>query len=431
MNFNTTGSGSFYGWKNVIVSSFFGFICMYAMFFLSLCVPFWEKEFGWSHQGMGYANTVFSIIVGLGYIFGGIFVAKYGARRSIVIGSLIFIAGFLILQFQSKIWHLYLGYGVVIGIGGSLASILALTTLINDWFVKRRSLALGIVMASSGIGGVVLNKLTTLLNFGVGWRTTALLACGLFFVFGVIIQGLFLRNKPEDLGQVPDGVAPSESVEPEIESSGSHRIAVDFTVKEAFQTGTLWLIMAYYILLMMSFQGVTTFALDYFLLIGISPANAGWIMSITPGVTVVGNLLVGFLGLRYNIHRLAIIGFIPVVISIIILAFFQSFLMICLYAILIGIGLGINMVAMFNLLANYFGAKHYPKILGYFSPGWAIFAGFGAPLTGYIYDKTQSYVIAWQIFMVFLFIALVCLIFAKPPVHPSQKQGTAGVPVEP
>ena len=186
---------------------------------------------------------------------------------------------------------------------------------------------MGIVMASSGIGGVVLNKLTTELNFSVGWRTTALLACGLFFVFGVIIQGLFLRNKPEDLDQIPDGAASSEPVGPEIKSSASHRIVVDFTVKEAFQTRTLWLIMAYYILLMMSFQGVTTFALDYFLTIGISPANAGWIMSIMPGVTVVGNLLVGFLGLRYNIHRLAIIGFIPVVISVIILAFFQSLTM--------------------------------------------------------------------------------------------------------
>ena len=132
MNSNALGSGSFYGWKNVKVVSFFGFICMYALYFLSLCIPLWEKEFGWSHEGMGYANTIFSIIIGLGYMLGGIFVAKYGARRSIVIGSFILMGGFVVLQFQSKIWHLYLGYGVIIGIGGSLASVLALTILIIE-----------------------------------------------------------------------------------------------------------------------------------------------------------------------------------------------------------------------------------------------------------------------------------------------------------
>ena len=45
-------------------------------------------------------------------------------------------------------------------------------------------------------------------------------------------------------------------------------------------------------------------------------------------------------------------------------------------------------------------------------------------------DKTQNYVIAWQIFVVLLSIALVCLLFAKPPVHPSLKEGAEGAPVE-
>ena len=429
MNSDTMASGSFYGWKNVTVVSVFGFICMFALFFLSLCIPLWDKELGWSHQAMGWANTVFSIVMGLGHICAGIFVAKYGSRWAIVIGSFIVMGGFIILSFQSQLWHLYLGYGIIIGIGGSLASLMALTTIVNNWFVKRRSLALSIVMASSGLGGVFLIKLANWLNFNVGWRTTALIFCGVFFVCGVIIQGLFLRNKPEDLDQVPDGVVTSEPVEPEpvIENSASYSIVVDFTAKEAFQTLTLWLLMVYYILLMFCFQGLGTFTFDYFIEIGIPPVKASWIISIGPGVMVVGNLLVGFIGLRYNIHRLAIIGFIPVVLSVIILASFQSLFMIYIHAVLLGIGLGINMVAVINLLANYFGAKHYPKIFGYLAPGWSILAGLGAPVTGFIYDKTQNYGIAWQIFVVLLLIALVCLLFAKPPVHPSLKQGAEGV----
>lgn len=80
------------------------------------------------------------------------------------------------------------------------------------------------------------------------------------------------------------------------------------------------------------------------------------------------------------------------------------------------------MVAMMNLLANYYGAKNYPVILGYLAPVWSFPAAFGAPFAGDIRDTMGSYIPAWKIFVVLLIVGFVCLVFSKPPKHPSLRE---------
>jgi OFA family oxalate/formate antiporter-like MFS transporter len=101
----------------------------------------------------------------------------------------------------------------------------------------------------------------------------------------------------------------------------------------------------------------------------------------------------------------------------VVLVYANSITMILIYTVLTYIGTGANMLAMMNLLANYYGAKNFPVILGYFAPCWSIPASLGAPFAGYIRDTMGSYIPVWKVFVVLLIIALVCLIFAKPPKH--------------
>jgi MFS family permease len=137
---------------------------------------------------------------------------------------------------------------------------------------------------------------------------------------------------------------------------------------------------------------------------------------------VFSQLITGVLGLKIEMHKLAVFGFILVVIGMVILVYANSVTMILIYTFLTYIGSGANMLAMMNLLANYYGAKNFPVILGYFAPCWSLPASLGAPFAGYIRDTTGSYILAWKIFVVLLLFALVCLIFAKPPKHPSLKK---------
>jgi MFS family permease len=88
----------------------------------------------------------------------------------------------------------------------------------------------------------------------------------------------------------------------------------------------------------------------------------------------------------------------------------------------LGIGFGIQSIVMGNLFPNYFGVSEFPKIMGFTMPFNIIISSFGAPVAGFIHGKTGSYIPAFQLSIVLLAVALICIVLAKPPIHPSLKQ---------
>ena len=414
----------FYGWKNVGVGVVFGFSIALVFYTFTLFLPFWVDEFGWSRQNISYAATLFSIIRGLNYVFVGHFIAKYGSRRAIVFGVLIMIGGLIILAFQSSLWLVYLGYGVLVGIGISLGSIFALTTMVNNWFIKKRSLALSMTTSSMALGGMILIPILMKFIDTIGWRLAYLISAATLFMTGCILAGLFLKDKPEDMGQVPDGIVDSEpeEVENSAPTSNIYRTPVEFTAKEAFKTRTMWFFMIFFILFMFTANAKLTHAAAFYLDVGLTAGQVGLFVGLASGIMVFSQLVTGVLGLKIEMHRLAIYGFVLVVIGMIVLVYANSITMILIYTVLTYIGTGANILAMMNLLANYYGAKNFPVILGYFAPCWSIPASLGPPFAGYIRDTMGSYVPAWKCFVVLLIIALICLFFAKPPKHWSLKE---------
>jgi len=59
---------------------------------------------------------------------------------------------------------------------------------------------------------------TMILINHVGWRQTYLVFSAVILVLGVIIPSIIIRNRPEDLGQAPDGIAGTDSAGPDIAS---------------------------------------------------------------------------------------------------------------------------------------------------------------------------------------------------------------------
>ena len=91
------------------------------------------------------------------------------------------------------------------------------------------------------------------------------------------------------------------------------------------------------------------------------------------------------------------------------------------YAVIYGMSQGIQSVAMGNLFPDYFGRTEFPKIMGYTMPFNTFISSLGAPVTGYIRDISGSYMPAFKILLVLLAVSFFCILFAKPPKHPSLK----------
>lgn len=418
------GKDGFYGWVNLAVMAVFYIVVTLMMVAFGVFLPFWVKEFGWGRGMISVAQTITMILSGVAAPLVGIFIFKQGARKAIVVGNLMCVVGLGMLGLMTRLWELYLWSGIVIGLGMSIGGMLAMMTVINNWFVMKRSIALAVSMASMGLSGLVFTPALMSLIHTVGWRRSYMIIAALTFFLCVVLPGILIRNKPEDLGQVPDGPAsakPGKQEKADNRYNKLYRTPVDFTAREAMRTRCLWLLVAYGTLQFFVSGGLMTHQITFLFDIGIAPNTAAIAAGLLGAVMSISQLGIGFLGLRFRMHSLAVISMLIAILGFVVLIFTRSLPLVFTYSAILGIAFGIQSIAMGNLFPDYFGRSEFPKIMGFTSPITLIVSGFGAPITGFIRDATGSYIPAFQLSLGILIVAFFCILFAKPPMHPSLK----------
>lgn len=428
MALKVTSKDGFYGWINLAVVFFFYIAMMLMLSCFTVFLPSWLDEFKWSAGSASGSQQTGMILSGLAAPFVGRYIMKRGTKRAIILGNVLNVAGLLLLARQNHMWQLYLGNGVLIGMGLAIGGMLAIMTVINNWFILKRSIALAVSMASMGLSGSVMIPTLIKLIDSIGWRDTYLLIAAVVTVFCIIIPGIFLRNKPEDLGQVPDGPSSRKSGAASMEKlvhENLYKTPVEFTAREAMRTRALWLLVAYGTLQFFTLNIMMTQHLNFLYNIGISQNVAGWAVGSFNAIMAFSQLGIGFLGLRFKMHYLAIIAMAIGVAGfgcLLIAAAFTEFpILVFIYCALLGIGFGIQSIAMGNLFPDYFGRTEFPKIMGYTMPITILISSFGPTTAGIILDKTGSYSFAFQLCLGVTIVGLICIVLARPPAHPSLK----------
>jgi MFS family permease len=247
----------------------------------------------------------------------------------------------------------------------------------------------------------------------------------MIFLLLVILPSLLVVNKPEDLGQVPDGIQTDAGKGLSPNRRDLYGTPVDFTAAEAIRTPAFWYLTILATTFMMGIQGFMLHQVAYLLDINISSAVAATVYSLFVGVSTTGRLGMGFLGIRFPTKSLAILAMLLLISGMTILLWAKTLPIILLYNSLIGLGLGGTYVAIMNLMPLYFGKTYYPQIIGFALPFSTVIGSVGSPLTGWIRDTTGSYRSAWELAILILTIGLISLILARPPVHPSLRETRA------
>jgi len=425
MSTSLTGEKGFYGWINLAVTSVMGVAGGLYIVSFGYFLPFLVQEFGWNRGTASYAASINMIVMGICGPLAGIFVVKYGARRALVLGNLMGCAGFFLLSFHNRMWELYLAYGILVGVGAGFGGLLASTTVLNNWFVRRRSLVLGICLGAGGLGGIFMGPALMEFINTQGWRTTYVAMAAMILLVSVILPACLIRNKPQDMGQAPDGpggaLSKSVSSKPGRQKAG-YKTPVDFTASEAMHTLCLWLLIAYFCMNMTAMGALMTHMIAHLLDIGIKSAVAALALGLLSGVMTFAQFGAGLVGMRFSLLSIAVTGELFKIAGVLILISTSSVLGIFVSMIVLGIGFGSVMVATFNIFPNYFGLSNYPKIMGNARFFWAFLGSAGAPLAGFIREATGSYLPAYYMVIGILVAGLMCLVFAKPPVHPSLKK---------
>ena len=405
--------GMFYGWFMAGVGALIMALGTVPLFQgLPVWNPVLRNAFGWSAGQMSWAFAVSRIEGGLFGPIEGLIIEKLGSRRMVFIGMTILGIGFILFSQIQELWQLYAVF-FIMSMGAALGTWLPMMTVMNHWFVRKKTRAMGMVMEGFALGGVIIPLLLAWSVGGVdpavserfGWRVTA-------FVVGVLILGLALplsrmvRNRPEELGLRPDGDLPDEPRESlgQPTPDPGYTAVAGFTWQEAIRTRAFWLI---------SFGHATSSIVIVSIMVhlGLMLDDRGFslqtISAVVATYTAVNALFIlvgGYLGDRMPIKYPAFVFSAIQSGAVVVLVLAHDKPMLFLFAIILGIGFGGRTPVTTSIRGVYFGRKAFAAITGISMVPMNMLL-FSAPLfAGYMRDATGNYDLA------FLTIAVVCLV---------------------
>ncbi|WP_239027901.1 MFS transporter [Geomonas subterranea] len=175
------------------------------------------ETYGWSNSQVVWTFSLAICFLGLSAAAGGLILPKTGPRPLALAGAVLFGSGYLLaaLALQMHLLPLlYLGYGVVGGIGLGLGYVTPVAT-VSRWFPDHRGLATGTVVMGFGFGALLMSKVIApfLLRSVGGDMVLAFTVMGVLFLALSLASAAFIRNPPAaspanaTAGDLPDSDA--------------------------------------------------------------------------------------------------------------------------------------------------------------------------------------------------------------------------------
>jgi sugar phosphate permease len=168
-----------------------------------LMVPL-ETEFGWTRAAISAAVALNIALFGLLGPFAASAMDRWGVRRLVLAAlALLAVSVGLTTQMRSQ-WQMTLLWGVCVGTGTGVTSMVLAAVVATRWFDERRGMVLGALSAANATGQLVFLPFLAGMVERHGWRAAALVVSGAaLIVFAIVL--IFMRDRPADIGLRPYG----------------------------------------------------------------------------------------------------------------------------------------------------------------------------------------------------------------------------------
>lgn len=387
---------------------FYGYIVLGAIwiiYFFNVSTPLYGvsainanmvAQTGFDAAAVGLAVSICTLMQGLTGPIVGVFIRKKGVKLPLLIGSVLLVAGSLLIAFFTRSsTSLVLFYGVLVGAGMGFAGILTTQCVVNEWFQAKKALALAIAVSAGAIGGFVLPQLCQAISgvrWNLGWIFIAVTCC-----ISILLTLFVMVNRPADIGEVPDGRAYHEKHA--VEEAAAEAEGPVYKMSRVFRTSAFYLILTNNALRGALYYACVGHIVLFLVGKGVAQTAAVFVISIMSLASLCGRFLAGaltgrFFHARYN----CVAANIFCAVAILVLLFGKSPMLLNLGGILMGLGIGVGYIGMPMVTSECYGKENFSAVSGWLSSVNYIMSAVGPLVAGFMAKYTGSYVLTFLIF---------------------------------
>lgn len=376
------------------------------------------------------AYMVATLIGGFVLPFVGRFLDRFGARvvLPMVAAGLAAACGWM--SMLTSAIGLYIGFTLIRCLGqGSLT--LISNWIVGEWFQKYRGRAAGVCGVGGTMSVLFIPQLNNWLIERMGWRNTWLILGGVVAISLIVPAVLFLKNRPEDLGLLPDwqrdaaSPASSESATPAVGESSLPetqvaRALVDansFTAAEAIRCSAFWKVAAVVGTVSLVGTGLVFHQVSIVADLGVSRTDAISALGVQAVAATFSTLLAGYLTDRMPVRFILATSMFLEVLAILLLLHLPAPKWVFAYSALLGLHGGIIRSAGSIVWINYFGRKYQGSIQGYSMSVMVLAAALGPLPLALCRDYLGDYQWGLYAFLALPTCAGIGVLTAVPPIH--------------
>ena len=304
-----------------------------------------QEEFGWSRTLLSSAAALAALVMGMLAIFAGRLSDRYGPTPVLAGAGLLFGTGYALISVVGEPWHLFVLFGLFIGVGMSTHDVATLSTIAR-WFVRRRGMMTGITKVGTATGQMVLPPLAAILIAGLGWRGAAL-TLGAAAAVLLVVAAVLMKRPPPDLAAARTSAPARGGGFAEIRRS---RVFWTLCAAQFFFFPTLMTVPLH----------IAVHGMD----LGMTRGVAATLLTVIGAASIAGRLTVGTIADRIGGRNAYVLCLVPLVTSLLILMVVDTYAPLFAVIALYGFGHGGLFTVVSPTVAEFFGTRTHGAIYG-------------------------------------------------------------------
>lgn len=413
----------FYGWILLAVTwLIMAFNLGFPAYSPSVINPEMGKSLGFTRDSIGLMMSIYIFLSGLPGPLVAMVVNRLGVRATIVMGSAMIVAGATAMAtLVDTPLGACLAFGVLVGGGVCTGAALPCQTGLARWFMRRRATALSIMYSAGAIGGAIGAKLLENLIIRTGdWRNAWWVIAGSSALAG-LLSLLFVRERPEDMGQTVDGDAAPGAHDAPPKPKPPFITTVAWEFRDAVRSPTYWLILGS----LLGGSGVYTLFLahgkllleDFGHAIGIG-GTAVFTMTLSG---LFAKAIIVLFGDRFDPRYLWSIFMAVFGVGAVTMVHASTMPLVYFFAFCLGVGFGGGVVCLMAVLGNYYGLKAFALLCGIAIAVNTTLSALAPWVAGKLFVRGYGYQGICYFLAAWCFAGAIILFLIRKPASPTSK----------